>query len=407
MQMIGIHTIEDCLEIITGLQKHNLKFEIDSSDSTIINSVARQVFKGTALTDRQYNLMKEKLSKYRAQFETQEIIGFDSALEKLRLPIRHIDRSRYIKLVDHPDDDIVYDDTFNGQLIKIRFPFKKSDIMLINEISNTNTYLHKKGSHSHFFHFNESNVVKLLDRFINKDFKIDEKIKDVYHKAKEIQNNKHSYISGIDKFNLFNIHKNLQPIIKKDLGDITSDNYLKFIDRRIRYGLDLFDNFDPSTLVERIAYRKDKEFLAKPSEISLNILLDTLLHLERFPMLVVLDKKDCEQQLYEFANYFRDIFPYESQSVLFRIEDSNSGFNQLVKDRKLNNWVDNNTKIVYISSSNLPKVLLTAGWLPITAFSYNSRVDRTVDLFMQNSCDLIVYREDELSPFRRYSKLYG
>ena len=53
------NTIEDLLEILAGLQGQG-QIQIDPNDATIMHSVARQTFKGTALTDRQYNLMKEK-----------------------------------------------------------------------------------------------------------------------------------------------------------------------------------------------------------------------------------------------------------------------------------------------------------------------------------------------------------
>lgn len=400
------NTIEDLLEILAGLSGQG-KMQVDSSDTTIMHSVARQTFKGTALTDRQYALMKEKIVKYKDQFTALDY-DFDRAIENLRLPLRYIDRSRYIKLVDYPDDDIIYNsDVFNGQFIKIRFPFKKSDIVLINEISNSNTYLHQKGSHSHFFHFNESNVIKLLDRFINKEFEIDKEIKEVYAKAKSIQENKTEYLSGLQDLKLVNINPVLSNIIQEEIGEVDDENIIKLIDRKFRYGFNLYNTKEPSNLKEKIVYRKEVNVLCKPSEHSMNELMSTIWDLDRFPMVVLLDKNRCEDQLYELANYFRDIMPSECQSVLFRVDDASAGFNQLVKDRKLNNWVDNYTKIVYISVDKLPKVLLKADWSPITAFSFNSRHDRAVEQYINNRCDLVVYREEEMSPFRRYSRLYG
>ena len=42
-------------------------------------------------------------------------------------------------------------------------------------------------------------------------------------------------------------------------------------------------------------------------------------------------------------------------NVLFRLDGENNEFNQYVKDKKINNKVANNTKIVYISTNKLPK----------------------------------------------------
>ena len=55
----NVYTIEDCLELLTGL-KSQATFQIESSDVNFLQSIARQVFKGTALTDRQYDAVKEK-----------------------------------------------------------------------------------------------------------------------------------------------------------------------------------------------------------------------------------------------------------------------------------------------------------------------------------------------------------
>ena len=74
-----LETIEDCLEIITGLVRtHALcKFNIDTNDKTIINSISRQVFKGKALTDRQFALMQIKLSMYESQFVNNFLKGVE------------------------------------------------------------------------------------------------------------------------------------------------------------------------------------------------------------------------------------------------------------------------------------------------------------------------------------------
>ena len=62
-----LHTIEDCLEVIAGLSC-NTSIEIEKSDKTIMYSIARQVYKGSALTDKQFALMKTKLAAYKSQF---------------------------------------------------------------------------------------------------------------------------------------------------------------------------------------------------------------------------------------------------------------------------------------------------------------------------------------------------
>jgi len=204
MQKIELHSIEDCLELITGIKNHNLNFEIKSDDKTIIYSIARQVFKGTALTDRQYNLMKDKLLGYKDQFDSNNIDNLETVLEKTRIPLRQIDRSQYIKIVDHPEN-VGYQSDNKDKFVKIRFPFKKSYIVKINKINDVEDYYHKKGSHEHFFCYNEINVFNLMSEFENCNFEIDEDIKINYRKICEIKNQPEKFSPGVFDQELKNV----------------------------------------------------------------------------------------------------------------------------------------------------------------------------------------------------------
>ena len=389
-----IINLEDCLEYLTGLRQAPVEFTVEKTDATIINSIARQCFKGMALTDRQSALMHEKLQKYRDQFINLDW-DFDYAVNQLRQPLRHIDRSKYIKLADNE--------------IKIRFPFRKTEIMLVQEVANTaqDNYRHEKGSHTHHFKCNEINILNLLDRFSNKEFEIDRELVELYDNIKTIHDNPQEHLSGISNMELINIHPTLQPIIKDELGNLTSETMTQFLDRRFRYGFDHIElPTDQSTLTNQIICRTEKSFHSRPSLHSLHNVLDSIWKLNRFPLLVVLSD-NSENELHEFVNHFRDILNPEEQSVLFRLEDKDAGFNQLIKDRKLNNWVDKSTKIVYINRNKLPKLLVNGEWKPSAAFCFTSSLDRYLDSYVSFNCDLVVYREEHVSPFRRHSRYYG
>ena len=71
--MLNNHTIEDCLEILAGFRKESDGFALIKEDYTIMYSIAKQVFKGTALTDRQFALMQTKLLSYSDQFNKADI----------------------------------------------------------------------------------------------------------------------------------------------------------------------------------------------------------------------------------------------------------------------------------------------------------------------------------------------
>jgi hypothetical protein len=391
-----ILNLEDCLEYLTGLRESPVKFTIEKTDATIMNSIARQCFKGMALTDRQSALMQEKLQTYRDQFINLDW-DFDYAVNQLRQPLRSIDRSKYIKFQDNS--------------IVVRFPFNKTDIVYVQEAANKcQEYHHQNGTHVHHFAYNERNILNLLDRFTKKDFVIDEELLHVYDTVKEIYNNPIKYLSGIDDdYNLININPTLALTIQKEVGESSAENFTKLYDRRFRYGFNHVANLDQSRneLAHEIASRKDKTYHSVPSIESTDSILTALWELDRFPLLVVLDPIHAEEQLHTFANHYRDILDSNEQSVLFRSEEKDAGFNQLIKDRKLNNWVDKTTKVVYISKSKLPKLLVKNEWKPSATFSFSSSMDRFVDSYVSFNCDLIVYREEHMSPMRRHSRYYG
>jgi len=394
--MLKNHTIEDCLEMLAGFRVESDKLSLMKEDYTIMHSIARQCLKGTALTDRQFALMQTKLLAYTDQFSNADIL-LDDCINNLRQPLRSIDRSKYIK--------------FQDNTIVVRFPFKKSYIMLINEIShpswNAEGYHHQKGTHVHYFSYDETNVLNLLDRFGDKGFTIDKELELVYHEIKHIEAQKDRHVPGIYNMELKNVSDRLVTALENDIGPLNKSTLLKYVDRRFKYGIEHIDDSTPSDGREHIAYRKTIVYESKPSTISLNELLDDLWMLDRFPMLVVLDKDKAETQLHQLVTYYRDLLDSAEQSVLFRLDDKDAGFNQLVKDRKINNWVDKTTKVVYISKDKLPKVLINNEWKPIVTLTFDSAMDKNVNTFINSMCDLVVFREEYVSPFRRHSKLYG
>ena len=59
--------VEDYLELLAGLSEKHIekKFFLHARDKTLINSLARQTFQATPLTNRQHELTKRKLLEYK------------------------------------------------------------------------------------------------------------------------------------------------------------------------------------------------------------------------------------------------------------------------------------------------------------------------------------------------------
>lgn len=400
--MNNITTIEDCLELAAGLQL-GPKIHLNSSDITIMFSIARQVFKGTALTDRQFSLMKEKLTTYKDQFENIDC-DFDYAIEQLRQPLRSIDRSKYIKICKGEDEIPLRNFENNVQWFKVRFPFKKSLIMIIQEISTLEGYFHQKGSHEHFFELTDKNINRVIGKFHDKGFDIDKDLIDRYNEIQEVLANKNDYIPYFDGNDLKNCSDTLKNNLLKDVKEISKNNFVKIVDRHIRHGY-IVNTPLPTSILEKIAFRQKPLFHSDPREINLDFVLETIYDLDRFPLLVTLEEDDSLSQIYKIYNYFRDLIPAQAQSVLFRLDGQND-FNDYVKEKNLNNWVDESTKIVYINTKTFPKILLKNKWKPITLFSFTSSISREISAYVNFNADLQIMHENEISPFRKYSRLY-
>lgn len=399
--MLETKSIEDLLEVLSGFVKSPEKFEILPNDGTIVHSIARQVFKGTALTDRQFALMQTKLQTYKPQFEVQGY-DFDHAIDKLRKPLRKIDRSKYIKIVEAP---LNYP---KEKWVAVRFPFSKTLITCINEVpKHTDQYHHNKGSHEHFFLATESNIYAVIKKFINKDFEIDNELITYYNKCKDIVQNTSNLVSYVDNTGVHNISDSIRTQMSKDLGNFDPSTVINYADKYRRYGISESKiTFDNPSVQNNIATRSNLEYYCPTEEVNFKEVLLSLYNLDRFPLLVNISPGHEMEQVYEIYDFFRALVPIEQQSVLFRLDnETNRDFNKFIKEKNLNNWVDKYTKIVYINNK-LSKVLLKSGWKPITTLMFSQSSKGQVAQWFKAHSDLIVIRGQE-SYLRKYSSYHG
>ena len=400
------NTIEDLLEILAGLQGQ-AQMQIESSDATIMHSIARQTLKGTALTDRQFALMQEKLQNYRDQFTALDY-EFDRAVDALRQPLRHIDRSKYIKLVSH--NEMVGDSPYESykqdwKWIKVRFPFAKKLIMIVNELqSNNGDYHHEKGTHEHYFRLTERNAYNVIDKFKDKNFEIETYLLDLYKELCELEVNKDQHVPGVYNGEVRNLSDNALAALKEH----TEDNILHYYDRRYLFGLKHFDSEleqvlnQANPLTASLAKRKTNKVVIKPTSHNINNVISSLNDLNRYPLLVILNENDALDKLNILHNSLKYIFNSEDMSVMFRL-DNNTGaeFNLFVKEQKLNNLVAKNTKVVYINSNKVPKPLINSGWKPYTSLRFDAEYFKQAGKYVEG-LDLNIEYVEDASYFGRF-----
>ena len=381
---------------------------VDDADKPILTSISKQCKKGVALTDRQYELVKNKLTERINVFEGYVDGNLYNYLLP-RLPIRQIDRSKYIKLVTHAEmlgENSVYESYKENWIwVKVRFPFAKKLIgkldQLKTKINNRQHYYHVKGSHEHYFKLSGEVVYWLIETFKGSHFEVDDKLVDYYKRSKEIIENPISYrIEYADgKF------KNLSDDVLINVKNLST---LNIVDRRIRYGYSVAIEPSDENLTNIIAFREQPQVCIDPEQYTLQEIAESLKVLDRLPILVLIDNDDKIDQVKTIHEAF-DFVDNKLQSVLFRVDsEPEYNLNDYVKEHGLNNWVDKNTQIVYIKKNQLPKIVFSSGFTPITALALNSyRSNSSVENYINFNCDLIVFHDKEKSMFGRYATKYG
>lgn len=391
--MMSIETCEDCLEILVGLQE-GPKFNLVASDISFLSSIARQTFKGVGFTDRQYEAVKEKLQMYVPQFTDY---GYTTTrmFDSLRLPLRKLDRAKWIKILDDE----------GGPTIGVRFVFNQKLISKKENLKGKVTHLgYDKIEKIHRFELNEVNIYYIVEEYKNSHFEIEEQLINQHGKILNIMENKDEHVPGIYNFNLKNLHKNGVEYVVSSLGEPSPDNLYKFYDRKELLGLSHFDQSDLEQtiksllpLTKKIIQRNKTQVLVKPDTYSINNLVETVLELYRFPLVIVLNEKQAADELVEFNRAFNGVIAKESMTVMFRMENKDldaQEFNRYIKEQGLNNPVDKSTKIVYISTNKVPKPLLTSEWKPITGITTHSRQNQKVETYL-GELDLVMHYDSD------------
>ena len=393
-------TIEECIEALAGT--HDSLVCLDSvnfSDIGLVNSLARQTVRGTPYTDRQLELAVSKVETYKTILEVIDI-DVDSSIKQLRMPLREIDRSRWIRL--EPTSDEV--------CIAVRFSFRKNLISALENIQ-PNSIHYDKIKKIHYFEFNEKNLHSIVNALTGKGFEIQPELQERYNILEMMNNNKKNYVPGIYGFKLENLHTKAIDYAISTIGEPDTDNLAMYKDRDQVMGIEHFDEDDLNnsinkltTLSQKIVKRKNSTILINSNEHTFDRVAESILELNRYPLLVVLNDDSDFENMRTVHHSFRNIFDNETFCTLYRKDNStvnNIDFNQYIQENKLNNPLAINTKIVYTSVNKMSKVLLKSEWRPQSAVLMGSRRTTKIEHFL-NDLDLVIHYDTDVTPFRRF-----
>jgi hypothetical protein len=388
-------TVEDYIEILAGIQSGGSAIKLERADYNLVTSLARQTFKGVAYTDRQFELAKKKVQHYEGQLIAQGFKIEDDDYNNLRLPLREIDRSRWIKIVDDIDNATEHKSS-KAPFIAVRFSFQKKLISALEKIRLT-SYHYDKKLKIQYFEYSEQNLFKILSAFDGKNFEIDPAVQTIYDKI--LTFTRENSLPGVYGYKLKNLPDSAINMLEEELGKPNADNLLLYQDRSLKYGLHIDSdyNVDTNSLEWKIAKRKNPNVSLDSANVSLGDLLITLENLQRNRTLILLSSQNDSHydNIVEAHSIIRNLFKPEEVAVTFRLENKDEGieFNNYIKKQCINNMVDNNTKIVYNTSNKMPKPLLKSTWTPdtILVLGASGFIGQRKVLDCYPSADLIIH----------------
>ncbi len=355
-------------------------------DRKILVSLFRQISSGHFLTENQGKLLVKIFNENidNLEFKDPEILSLIESPIWSK-PFRQIEYVKKIYLSDSEEKHIIIEFTFNKRI--------RDQISKISK--DLDGALISIGNKKHTLPLTEKNILTLVKGLKNFRFEIDEKLQNFYHEILEVLSTKENI------FDLKNIEsKKLLDSLYADIGVENSENHLLLADRKIRYQYQIFSDFAPGTLTDKIAYRRTSKLYLDKNQVSLTDIIHSLNELNRLPVLFIFSSHDIKDSITDLKNMATAL---ESNSIAdvgiyFRFDNTteqNKIFNDLINTLKYNLKLDKNTKIVGLANNKLPKFLVKDQWKPNSIISFTNNFKNNKTSVYCDDVDLIIYYHDK------------
>lgn len=358
-----IRYIEDLVLFVCDPVNNFDKNLLPLRDMNILYSINSQIKKYMALTENQAKLVtkifNENINLYNSISNINDILN--NQLYKMQFRKLEFCKKIYISKLDGNNYKIVVE--FKPYNIKI-------NSLLKNNFSNS---FYRDGKYRYILSCNEKNIVSVMNIFKNFGFETDKIINELYSKIKNIQDNCDNYIPIANILNEEIYIKNCSKSVTKYFNDNKSDNFIEncrlLKSLNIKLGNDIIDK-----IVNLSISQSTKDFFnSKPSKrIESNI--DIINETNSYPVLVIMRDDEELDLLHRYVNYFFECgIDNKNISVLYRSKE-NSDVNTYIKEKSLNNFVDSETKVVFIKHK-IPKILYKLEFKPkmiLNALEFNA-----------------------------------
>jgi hypothetical protein len=380
-----MQTVDTLLHLIVDNQDFLNNFAIDQKIRKTLISLSRQLKKGFFFTEKQGKLLINLLH----EIKKEKVVKDTFNLDMLENPTWSKE-FRIIEVVRK----IYFDDDKRTNFI-VEFTFDKEIRRKIHEAAKKTSGCIETLTHCKFLlPSTEKNIAVVIDAIITDNFQIDEPLLNFYHDIKKIQE------KGIDDINgLLNQKEKIIECIKDEIKQDVSDLDLILLDRRIRYQYTYEHKDTNNSLTFKIANRKNSQVWVDSKSYQLEEIFNSLVELNRLPVLIVFNKQDIAESfkkleiLKNIANYYTNL----EIGIYFRADntsDINKAFNQNISDNNFNKFLNDETNVVGLSSTHLPKFMLKTKWYPRSVISFTNSFRQNKTATYCNAVDLVLYHTE-------------
>ena len=339
---------------------------IARKDRTIVNSIGAQVAAGTGLTEKQLTAMLHRIEQYRTELERRSI-DVDMLLDKkpLRIKLRELDRTVRVSLT-----------TFSGTSELAICITSANPRALLDATDLSLATVYDKGAA--YVPITEHTLYTVLSTVVNNDDTIvDDALMEAFNKIVEIKKTPDKYTPYVDY-----VDRQLVPVnVSKSLREYLDQNRL-LISNSVEYvsllkecgvsqksdaATEYIGSLVKNPITKKVITSPSTRFRFDPTLHELDSACDVIADLQSWPLIVVVDSRSAYQTVTKMYTALLKHLSSEEMTVFFRLDRSNSNyleFNDFVKDNKLNNYIDDSIKVVFISKNKIPKPLVTSTWKP-------------------------------------------
>jgi hypothetical protein len=365
--------IEDLVDRLAGQGQYLFQAPIKMvvGDEKIVYSLSSQLTRGLGFTEKQSMLAVRLTKKYKTQLSQEFNLDVTTFLDNpiFKYSIRVVNSSKLIKIVSKEG---------NKTKIAVYFPYDEN---LIQQIKNFKKELTEKwqnyGRTVAFvnqiswnedlrcwtFPLWEDSIDWIGNNLTNPEFSIDDEIKEYISAVNLIKENIENHLPMVLAINGTAEYKNVHPKIPK----IETTNLIEGLFIARNYGITAWDEKVEELLEQDCVNPVSRQLLRHPqgkifvldSEKYSIADLNEVINYHKLLLVIIPGGSEIENLKFS-VNSLTDLgISNENMSVLFRLDNqTGKEFNELIKTYKLNNPLDENTKVIFVSGK-IPKTLIS------------------------------------------------